>query len=183
MNRLQTTISIVLEQQRLQLAPSTYDVRKNYLLRLAVHAEQSGIEEPCQELYDSYVARASTPDLRFQLLHAVRLVDKEAGSKAFTPEGRLYNEPAFPSPDESEKLFQSMTFPIPDGSIDTGYLIYRAESAMDYLQLSSSTRWQYMQAWRELYIFLYLREDTAFNRINFNAFIEHKPPTSGRIPA
>ena len=173
MNRLQTTISIVLEQQRLQLAPSTYDVRKNYLLRLAVHAEQSGIEEPCQELYDSYVARASTPDLRFQLLHAVRLVDKEAGSKAFTPEGRLYNEPAFPSPDESEKLFQSMTFPIPDGSIDTGYLIYRAESAMDYLQLSSSTRWQYMQAWRELYIFLYLREDTAFNRINFNAFIEH----------
>ena len=172
MNRLQATVNIVLEQQKLHLSPSTYDARKNYLIRLAVHAKQSGIVEPCQGLYDSYVARASTPDLRFQLLHAVRLVDKEAGSKAFTPEGRLYNEPSFPSPDESVKIFRSLTFPIPDGSIDTGHLINRADSEMKYLQLSSSTRWQYMQAWRELYIFLYLREDTAFNRISCNAFIE-----------
>ena len=142
------------------------------MVRLASHAESIGIAEPCQELFDSYVARASTPDLRFQLLHAVRLVDKETGSKAFTPEGKLYNEPEFPPPDESEKIFQSISFPIADGSIDTGHLVYRAESEMDYLQLSSSTRWQYMQAWRELYIFLYLRDNTTFSRINCNAFIE-----------
>ena len=91
MNRVQATVNKVLDQQKLQLAPSTYVARKNYLLHLATHAEQSQIDEPCQELYDSYIARASTPELRFQLLHAVRLVDKEAGSKAFTPEGKLYN--------------------------------------------------------------------------------------------
>ena len=172
MNRVQATVNKVLDQQKLQLAPSTYVARKNYLLHLATHAEQSQIDEPCQELYDSYIARASTPELRFQLLHAVRLVDKEAGSKAFTPEGKLYNEPEFPPPDESEKIFQSISFPIADGSVDTGHLIHRAESEMDYLQLSYSTRWQYMQAWRELYIFLYLREDTTFSRDNCNAFIE-----------
>ena len=172
MNRVQATVNIVLEQQKLQLAPSTYDARKNYLIHLATHAEQLEIDEPCQELYDSYVARASTPDLRFQLLHAVRLVDKEARSKAITPEGKLYNEPEFPPSDESEKIFQTISFPIADGSIDTGHLVYRAESEMNYLQLSFSTRWQYIQAWRELYIFLYLREDTTFSRVNCNAFIE-----------
>ena len=172
MNRVQATVNKVLEQQKLQIAPSTYEVRKNYLVRLATHAEKVGIAEPCQDLFDSYVARASTPDLRFQLLHAVRLVDKEAGTKAFTPEGRLYNEPELPPHDDSEKAFQTMSFPIDDGSVDTGHLINRAESEMNYLQLSSSTRWQYMQAWRELYVFLYLRNSTAFSRISCNAFIE-----------
>ena len=172
MNKLQATINKVLDQQKLQIAPSTYEARKNYLEHLADHAKNIGIDEPCQDLFDSYVARASTPDLRFQLLHAVRLVDKEAETKAFTPEGKLYNEPEFPSRNESEKIFQSISFPVADGSIDTGHLVYKAEREMDYLQLSSSTRWQYMQAWRELYIFLYLREDTIFCRINCNAFIE-----------
>ena len=88
MNNVQTIVGIVLEQQKLQLAPSTYDVRRRYLEQLAVHAEQRGISEPCQELYDSYVSRAETPDLRFQLFHAVRLVDKEARTKAFTPGGK-----------------------------------------------------------------------------------------------
>ena len=53
-------------------------------------------QNPTKELYDSYVPRAATPDLRFQLLYAVRLVDKEAETKAFTPEGKLYNEPIIP---------------------------------------------------------------------------------------
>lgn len=81
-----------------------------------------------------------TPDLRFQLLHAVRLVDKEAGTKALTPEGKLYNEPKFPSSSESEEVFRNIAFPIDDCKIDTGHLIRRAESEMAYLHLSASTR-------------------------------------------
>lgn len=172
MNKLQTIVRTVLEQQRLQLAPSTYEVRKRYLEQLPVFAKEKSISKPCQELYDSYVSRATTPDLRFQLFHAVRLVDKEAGTKAFTPEGKLYNEPAIPSIDESEKVFREISFPIHDDSIDTGHLIRRAESEMEYLQLSSSTNWQYMQAWREIYISLYLRGDTRFTRTGCTAFIE-----------
>lgn len=172
MNRLQTIVNTVLEQQKRLIAPSTYDVRKNYLKHLVSHAEKIGLCEPCQELYDSYVARATTPDLRFQLLHAVRLVDREAGTKAFTPEEKLYNEPELPPASESEKIFSADSFPVMDGSIDTGHLIRRAESEMGHLQLAASTRWQYMQAWRELYSFLYLRGDTIFTRASCNIFIE-----------
>ena len=105
MDNLKPIVSAVLGQQRLQLAPSTYDVRRRYLEQLLVFAEEKGISNPCQELYDSYISRATTPDLRFQLFHAVRLVDKEAGTKAFTPEGKLYNEPVIPSLEESESIF------------------------------------------------------------------------------
>ena len=172
MDNLKPIVSAVLGQQRLQLAPSTYDVRRQYLEQLLVFAEEKGISNPCQELYDSYISRATTPDLRFQLFHAVRLVDKEAGTKAFTPEGKLYNEPEIPSLEESERIFREISFPISDGSIDTGHLIRRAEHEMEYLQLSASTNWQYMQAWRELYINLYLQGDTKFTRASCTAFIE-----------
>lgn len=172
MNKLQTIVNRVLAQQKTLLAPSTYEIRRRYLNRLISHAEEIGISEPCQELYDSYVARATTPDLRFQLFHTIRVVDKEAGTKAFTPEGKLYNEPAIPSAGESEKAFSHISFPVVDGSIDTGHLIRRAENEMDHLRLSASTRWQYMQAWRELYIFLYLQGDTDFTRARCNAFVE-----------
>lgn len=172
MNKLQTIVDTVLERQKLLLASSTYDVRRRYLEQLVSHAEEKEISEPCQELYDSYVARASTSDLRFQLFHAVRLVDKEAATKAFMPDGELYNKPEIPTSGESEKIFQAASFPVADGSIDTGHLIRRADSEMEHLQLSTSTRWQYMQAWRELYVFLYLQGDTAFTRAACNAFVE-----------
>lgn len=172
MNQLKEVVNAVLEQQKLQLAPSTYDARKNYLKHLVEYGDCLGIPVPCQELYDAYVSRAATPNLRFQLLHAVRLVDKEAGTKAITPEGKLYNEPKLPSSSESEKVFQNISFPISDGRIDTGHLIRRAESEMIYLHLSTSTRWQYMQAWRELYTFLYLSRSTVFTRESCNTFVE-----------
>lgn len=53
-----------------------------------------------------------------------------------------------------------------------GHLIRRAESEMAYLHLSASTRWQYMQAWQELYTFLYLSRSTVFTRESCNAFVE-----------
>ena len=172
MNQLKEVVDVVLEQQKLQLAPLTYDARKNYLKHLVEYGNFLGISVPCQELYDAYVARAATPDLRFQLLHAARLVDKKAGTKALTPEGKLYNEPEIPSSRESEEVFRNISFPVSDGMIDTGHLIRRAESEMIYLHLSASTRWQYMQAWRELYTFLYLSRSTVFTRESCNAFVE-----------
>lgn len=172
MNNLQTIINKVLEKQRQLLSPSTYDVRKNYLKHLLTHADQLAISEPCQELYDSYVARAATADLRFQLFHAVRLVDKEAETKAIAPDGKLYNEPEIPSSEESDTAFHIVNFPIADNSIDTGHLIQRAAKEMEYLKLSASTTWQYMQAWRELYTFLYLNGDTTFNRDVCESFIK-----------
>ena len=144
MNQLKEVVNAVLEQQKLQLAPSTYDARKNYLKHLVECGDCLGISLLCQELYDSYVTCASPPDLRFQLLHAVRLVDKEAGTKALTPEGKLYNEPKISLYSEADEIFKNLSFPVKDGRIDTGHLIRRAEKEMTYLNLSTSTRWQYM---------------------------------------
>ena len=172
LSKIQTIVNVVLEQQKQLLATSTYEARKNYLKYLESHADAKGFTEPCQELYDSYVARATTPALRFQLFHAVRLVDKEAGTKAFTPEGKLYNEPDILSAGEAERLSGTIGYPMPDNIIDTGCLIRRAEQEMQYLQLSTSTAWQYMQAWRELYTFLYIQGDTMFARSRCIAFIE-----------
>lgn len=172
MSELKRIVDIVLEQQKTQLSSSTFEVRKRYLLDLAVHGNSLGIFEPCQKLYDSYVARAETPDLRFQLFHAVRLVDKEAGTKASTPEGKLYNEPELPSSLAAEVFFSERSFPIKDDEIDAGYLIRRAESEMDYLHLTPSTLGQYLKAWREFYISLYLNGDTSFNREACRLFIE-----------
>jgi hypothetical protein len=135
-NELQSIVDAVLEQQKVLLAPSTYDVRRRYLEQLAALADEKGIKKPCQELYDSYISRAATPDLRFQLFHAVRLVDKKAGTRAFTPEGKLYNEPEILSSEEAERINHTTEFPISDNSLDTGYLIRRAEQEMQYLQLS-----------------------------------------------
>ncbi|MDR1700516.1 MAG: hypothetical protein LBR68_04920, partial [Lachnoclostridium sp.] len=137
MDTLHTLVETVLAKQKFHLKQSTYESRKNYLIRLEEHGKKIGINEPCQKLYDSYVAtRTLTPDLRFQLYHAVRLVDAEAGTMAFTSEGRLYNEPVLPSMEETDALFRNISFPVEDGTLDTGYLILRAKKEMEYLQLS-----------------------------------------------
>lgn len=173
MDTLHTVVAAVLTKQKCHLKQSTYEARKNYLVHLAEHGEKIGITEPCQELYDSYVAiRPMTPDLRFQLFHAVRLVDAEAGTMALTPEGRLYNEPILPSIDVTDAVFKNISFPIEDGTLDTGHLILRAKKEMEYLQLSSSTNWQYLQAWRELYNSLYLKGDTTFTHEAVTGFID-----------
>lgn len=122
---------------------------------------------------NAFVSRAATPDLRFQFLHAVRLVNKAAETKALTPKGKLYNKPELPSSSESEEVFRNISFPVSDGMIDTGHLIRRAESEMIYLHLSESTRWQYMQAWWELYAFLYLSCSTVFIRESCITFVEN----------
>lgn len=167
MDTLHTVVDAVLAKQKSQLIPSTYENRKNYLLHLTKLGEELDISEPCQKLFDAFVSRASTPDLHFQLCHAVRLVDAEARTKAFAPNEWLYNEPPLPNEEESDA-----SFPIEDGMIDTGHLIIMAEKEMRHLQLSVSTSGQYMKAWRELYTSLYLIGDTTFTRETVSAFAD-----------
>ena len=83
MNELKEIVEIVLKKQKVKLASSTYENRKPYLVHLVNLGTKMGIGQPCQRLYDAYVSKATTKDIRFQLFHAVRLVDKEAKTKAF----------------------------------------------------------------------------------------------------
>lgn len=140
MDTIRTVVKTVLAKQKCHLKQSTYEARKNYIIRLAEHGEKIGITKPCQELYDSYVTtRSLTPDLRFQLYHTVKLIDKESRTMALTPKGGLYNEPKLPSMDEANTLFKNISFPFEDGVLDAGYLILWATKEMEYLQLSPST--------------------------------------------
>lgn len=91
---------------------------------------------------------------------------------AFTPEGRLYNEPVLPTMEKTDALFRNISFPVENGTLDVGYLILRAKKEMEYLQLSPSTNWQYLQAWRELYNSLYLNGDTIFTNDAVTGFID-----------
>lgn len=101
MNELQKVVGVVLKQQKSVITASAYDTRKNYLNHLMEHGDAIGISEPCQKLYDFYqISNAGAPDLRFQLYHAVRLVGKAARTMAFSPEGKLYNEPEIPPPEK-----------------------------------------------------------------------------------
>lgn len=52
MDKLLTLVEIVLAKQKFHLKQSTYESRKNYLIRLAEHGKKIGINEPCQKLYD-----------------------------------------------------------------------------------------------------------------------------------
>lgn len=172
MNNLKAIVDAVIIRQKAELSPSTFDVRRRYLIHLVEHAENIGIETPCQALYDSYVSRSNTPDTRFQLFHAVRLVDKAADTRAFTPEGSLYNEPELPSEDAAISAFAEISFPLKDGSIDTGYLIRLSAIKMKYLCHSESTFGQYIKAWREFYCYLYaVIRDTVFSRKNADKFL------------
>ena len=126
MDKLHEVVNIVLLKEKDKLKSSTYEARKGYLIQLVDHGGRIGISEPCQKLYDSFVARATT---------AVRLVDAEAGTLAYTPEGKLYNEPQLPSMSESDAAFKNLSFPIKDGVIDTGYMILRAKK--EFLVYSS----------------------------------------------
>ena len=61
-------------------------------------------------------------------------------------------------------------------------LPYQGKKSLTFtLQLSASTGGQYIKAWRELYISLYLGGDTAFTRDRCRSFI--KDTTSTRAIA
>ncbi|MCD8299871.1 MAG: tyrosine-type recombinase/integrase [Clostridiales bacterium] len=172
MATIRAVVDAVLAQQAESLHPSTFATRRIYFRHLVELADEMNIGEPCQELYDAFVSRASTVDLRFQLYHTVKLVDAAAGTKAFNPEGRLYNEPVLPTLEESRAALNGMAFPLEDGTLDVGFLIIRACEEMEYLQLTDSTSGQYLKAWREFYVDSFLSDDTIFTRAAVMAFID-----------
>lgn len=69
MNQLKEVVNAVLEQQKLQLAPSTYDARKNYLKHLVEYGDYLGIQVPCQELYVLTLQKSYTKGLLTLLTH------------------------------------------------------------------------------------------------------------------
>jgi len=150
MTKLETTINKVLQQLKPELASETWESRRRYFNQMIRLAEKLNITEPCQELYDAFIADDNSSPERHSLhIRCVKLVDALVGTQAKDEHGNLFNEPSMPDEATVQEFFQSRDFPITNGvSID--YLIVKAGIEMKYLNLTESTIGQYIHAWMDI---------------------------------
>jgi integrase len=150
MTKLEETINTILQQLKPELASETLESRRRYFDQMIRLAEALSITEPCQELYDAFIADDNGSPERHSL-HArcVKLVDASAGTHAKNEHGILFNEPHLPEEATVRELFQNQKFPITTGAcID--YLIVQAGIEMKYLNLTDSTNGQYRHSWMDI---------------------------------
>ena len=150
MSKIKDTIMQILDEIYPHHTENTYKSRKVALMNLLKFAENHGFTEPCAELYNAFTSNdKGSRNIRFHLTHAVRLVDKAANTKAKDRNGRLYNEPILPTYSKAKEFFDASGFPIPDHT-DIGMLIIYSENLLNKLNLTKSTRGQYVHAWIDL---------------------------------
>jgi hypothetical protein len=150
MTKLEETINTILQQLKPELASETLESRRRYFDQMIRLAEALSITEPCQELYDAFIADDNGSPERHSL-HArcVKLVDASAGTHAKNEHGILFNEPHLPEEATVRELFQNQKFPITTcACID--YLIVQAGIEMKYLNLTDSTNGQYRHSWMDI---------------------------------
>jgi len=147
MNKLETSITIVLQQLKPKLAAATWESKRTYYNRMLRLANVMGIKEACKKLYDAYVADDAGSKQRRRIhTQCVRLLDAVAGTNARDKYGKLYNEQSLPSKAETREYFQNRQFPVANG-VSLAHLIVKAEIEMQYLKLTESTIGQYKNAW------------------------------------
>ena len=150
MNKLEQVVGIVLEEIKPQLTELTYIARKSSLNRLLRFARANGFEEPCQELYDAFTKDyKGSKDIKFTLLHTVRLVDRVANTRGKDQSGRLLNEPPLPAESDALRFFAGCSFPL-DVQVDINDLIVFSEHLIRQYDLSDSTVGQYRHSWIDI---------------------------------
>lgn len=150
MAKLETIISTVLQQLKPKLASETWESRRRYFNQMISLADKLNIAEPCQQLYDAFIADDNSSPERHSLhVRCVKLVDASAGTQAKDEHGILFKETSMPDEATVQKFFQNREFPITNGvSID--YLVVKAGIEMKYLNLSKSTIGQYRHSWMDI---------------------------------
>jgi len=152
MSKIETAINTVLQQLKPELASETWESRRRYFNQMKMLAEKLNITEPCQELYDAFIADDNDSPERHSLhVRCVKLVDASSGTQAKDEHGIRFNEPSMPDEATVQKFFQSREFPMPiinDICID--YLIVKAGIEMKYLDLTDSTIGQYRHSWMDI---------------------------------
>ncbi len=150
MNKLEETVQIILDEIKPLHTEKTFAARKSSLNRLLKFAKKNGIDKPCQELYDAFTENdKGSVDVRFTLNHAIRLVDRFAGTHGKDRSGRLLNEPTLPSEYETLQYFQNVIFPI-GSRTEINYLIVYSEHLIRKYNLTDSTIGQYRHAWIDI---------------------------------
>ena len=67
MTKLETTINTILRQLKLELASDTWESRHRYFNQMIRLAEKLNITEPCQGLYDAFIADENSSPERHSL--------------------------------------------------------------------------------------------------------------------
>lgn len=154
MNDLQSIVSMLLNDLKNKLKPSTFQSRQAYFKQLLNLADQMKIVEPCQKLFDAFANDDhGSKERRSMHLSILKKVDKIAATCLLTPEGQFFNPPDIPSKEDAARVLESTVFPISD-SVDSGILISRAIDDLQEIGLSKSSVGQYLHALRNLQLFL-----------------------------
>jgi integrase len=144
------TINKVLQDLKLKLGSNTWESRRRYFERLVRLSEKLKITEPCQELYDAFIADDNNSlERRSMHLICVRLLDASAGTHAKDSRGILINQPPLPSEAVVQEFFK-IRDSLSANSVPIDYLIVKAEIEMRYLNLSVSTIGQYRHSWMDI---------------------------------
>lgn len=161
MSNIQDIISKALALWSKKHAESTVRCQGIYFSALFKAAEEGGFDSPCQELYDIFLKGAKTPAVCFNRSQAVKAVDLIAGTHAINKDGSFYNEPPFPTYEETCILLSSVAYPI-SGPVDISFLIVYAASMIERQGTSHSGQGQYWHSWRDIRTYCF-RHDSSMN--------------------
>jgi integrase len=171
MTKLESTIDTVMRRLKSELAAETWESRRRYYNQMIGLAKSLGINEPCQNLYDAYVADDHGSEERHRLhIRCVKLLDAASGTEAKDENGRLYNELPMPSIAETQEYFQDREYPSLK-RIGIDHLIVKATMEMQHLNLTNSTTGQYRHAWMDIRRYFHEHSHFEYNELLLRHFI------------
>ena len=171
MTKLEADIEIVLQQLQLKLASQTWESRRRYFKQMLKLAGNLNITEPCQALFDAFVADDSGSEERRSLhILCVKLLDEATNTKAKDECGIFYNEPPLPDEATVQEFFRQQKFPLIK-NVDISYLIVKAGIEMQYLSLSGSTMGQYRHSWMDIHRYFISNVIADYDRVLMQKFI------------
>ena len=171
MSKLEDHINNVLQQLKTEVSAETWISRWRYFNQMKKIADGLGIKEPCQELYDAYIADdRGSKERRSLHIRCVKLLDAAASTNAKNEHGISFNESPMPAIAEVQDFFQGKSFPLPKG-ICLDHLIVKAEIEMQHLCLSESTMGQYRHAWVDLHRYFIRNRYADYDEPLIQAFL------------
>ncbi len=171
MTKLEFDIQTALLQLKGKIAKATFDSRRRYFNQLVAMANTMHITEPCQRLYDAFIADDhGSPERHSQHKRCVRLLDKVAATNANDEKGMFFTERLMPTKQEIQEFFRDKVFPF-YGEIPLNYLIIKAEIEMEYLHLSESTMGQYRHCWNIINCYCFKLGTVSFDKGILDRFL------------
>lgn len=137
-----------------------------YFTLLLKKAEEIDVNEPSQELYDSFMADADSQSAKLSRLHVIKTIDAMAGTYAINFRGEFYNEPPFPTEAEACALILKMSFPF-SGTANLSIFITFAAHRMASYGASPKLIEKYWIAWRKIRTYSFIK--TGHMNYNKNA--------------